>query len=489
MKVYLLFKNKDFDWDKKILEYEKNLIQDGELETILNSMTKKCIEEKENIKKILISSLIKKEEIIYRQEILKDCIKYYEIIQELRTIAENALVEEKEARNLSLLSDYPGAIINESIRGIHIFIKYLKEIKSLVLKNYTLFTSEGITNFFKRILDELTDEYFKVIEEHLNYCKFKKGLLIQVKVGIGLKGYGYTVLKINSDKWYKKFFKKNIFSFKISPRDENGAKALSELKMRGLNPIANTLAQSKENIHNFFIILKKELAFYLCCVELKNEIELLNGKICFPEIFYFREKERSFNNIYDLSLLLLHKKSVIGNSFNLENKNLIVITGANQGGKTTFLRSLIQAQILMQSGIFVNANFYIGNIYFKIFTHFKKEEDFKMKSGKFDEELIRIDNIINVIQKKSIIFFNESFSSTNEREGSEIAKQIAKALLDSNVDIFYVTHFYKFAIELYEEKNENYLFLRAEQNQNYQLKIGKPLKTSFGIDLYKKIIN
>ena len=90
-----------------------------------------------------------------------------------------------------------------------------------------------------------------------------------------------------------------------------------------------------------------------------------------------------------------------------------------------------------------------------------------------------------------VLLFNESFASTNEREGSEIARQIVRALLQTGVTIFYVTHMFDLADGFYREKSESFLFLRAERlddgTRTFRLLEGKPLPTSFGKDLYRQI--
>lgn len=63
-----------------------------------------------------------------------------------------------------------------------------------------------------------------------------------------------------------------------------------------------------------------------------------------------------------------------------------------------------------------------------------------MESGKLDEELSRMSGIVDHISSDSMVLFNESFAATNEREGSEIARQIVSALLEKRIKIFFVTH-------------------------------------------------
>ena len=115
-----------------------------------------------------------------------------------------------------------------------------------------------------------------------------------------------------------------------------------------------------------------------------------------------------------------------------------------------------------------------------------------MKSGKFDEEIARMSEIADHIVPNSMLLFNESFAATNEREGSEIAKQIVCALLEKRIKIFYVTHLYEFARGLFDRKLQDAIFLRAERKadgtRTFRLLEGEPLETSYGEDLYRQLL-
>jgi len=86
------------------------------------------------------------------------------------------------------------------------------------------------------------------------------------------------------------------------------------------------------------------------------------------------------------------------------------------------------------------------------------------------------------------VLFNESFAATNEREGSEIARQITSALLERRVKVLFVTHLYALAHGFYDRRLPNALFLRAERQadgtRTFKLIEGEPLQTSYGPDLY-----
>jgi DNA mismatch repair ATPase MutS len=181
----------------------------------------------------------------------------------------------------------------------------------------------------------------------------------------------------------------------------------------------------------------------------------------------------------------------MGNDVKADEKDLIIITGANQGGKSTFLRSVGLAQLMMQAGMFVPAKSFSANMCPNVFTHFKREEDASMKSGKFDEELTRMSEIAEHLVPYSMLLFNESFAATNEREGSEIARQIVSALTEKGFKIFFVSHQYTFASGFHEKKQKNTLFLRAERESDgtrtFKLVEAEPLETSYGEDLYNEI--
>jgi DNA mismatch repair ATPase MutS len=85
-------------------------------------------------------------------------------------------------------------------------------------------------------------------------------------------------------------------------------------------------------------------------------------------------------------------------------------------------------------------------------THYKREEDTAMKSGKIDEELSRMNDIVESITPNALILFNESFAATNEREGSEIARQIVSALIEKHLKVFFVTHLFEFAYTTFTAK-------------------------------------
>jgi DNA mismatch repair ATPase MutS len=127
----------------------------------------------------------------------------------------------------------------------------------------------------------------------------------------------------------------------------------------------------------------------------------------------------------------------------------------------------------------------------RIFTHFIREEDSEMISGRLDEELGRMSAIADHITPHSLLLFNESFAATNEREGSEIGRQVVRALLEAQVRVFFVTHQFDFADSFCRQQPDTTLFLRAPRQpdgrRTFKLTVAEPLPTSYGQDIYHRI--
>jgi DNA mismatch repair ATPase MutS len=242
---------------------------------------------------------------------------------------------------------------------------------------------------------------------------------------------------------------------------------------------------------SFMRLLRAELAFYIGCLNLYERLAEKGDPVCLPSPVSAGDREHSFEGLCDSCLSLTTDQPIVGNDAVTKDNDIVIITGANQGGKSTFLRSIGLAQLMMQSGMFVSAREFRANLCSGLFTHYKREEDATMESGKFDEELARMSEIVDHLSPNSLMLFNESFAATNDREGSEIASQIVSALVDKHVKVFFVTHLYEFAHRFFEQAKDHATFMRAERNADgarpFRLVEGEPLQTSYGEDLYNEI--
>ena len=495
MKAFLMFKDQDFELKRPLPSNEGALMQDLALATLFDAM---ALGDKflfEVAKAAILTSLTNDPRtILYRQNILKDCLRNPFIVTEIYNIAVGALTRERK-NFWSMINTYPSGILHRSIDVLRMLMTQLKRLRNIADQHTPRFGSEGFATLFEMLRMELTDDYFASIQDHLQHLKFRRGVLISAQLGKGNKATNYALRKSNEKRehWLLQILARrpDVYTYFVPPRDESGAKALSALNDQGVNLVANALAQSTDHILSFFNILRTELAFYMGCLNLHARLVKKEEPVSFPVPVASTERTHSFSGLYDVSLTLNLQSRVVGNSVNADDKDLVIITGANQGGKSTFLRSIGLSQLMMQSGMFAPAESFSSNVCDGLFTHYKREEDATMKSGKLDEELTRMSVIVQNITSSSMVLFNESFAATNEREGSEIATQITSALLEKRITIFFVTHLYEFAHGLFARKMKDAIFLRAERQadgqRTFRLVEGEPLQTSYGQDLYNVI--
>jgi hypothetical protein len=492
VKVHLMYADRDFDPDAALPVNEPDLAADLELGTLLAAMADGDEFLSAVARVALHSGLATPAEIVYRQHVLADCVANPGVVRELYDLAVEAISAERQVRGF-LFRATPDTILHRSRQVMELYAVALHRLADLGAKHAADFRSAGFGGFFALLASELTDDYFTEVDERLTELGLKRGTLMSAKLAKGGKGTGYVLRRHPPVRgWRERLPGRNrsSYSFTIPERDDAGARALSELASRAVNDTANSLAQSADHINGFFRLLRAELAFYLGCLNLRERILAKGQPVCYPVPAAVRSGRLDARGLYDASLALTLDTPVTGNDVAADGKQLIMITGANSGGKSTLLRSVGQAQLMFQAGMFAPAEELSAGVCSGIFTHFKREEDATMERGKLDEELDRMSAIADWIAPGGMLLCNESFASTNEREGSQIAREIIRALTEAGIRIVFVTHMYDLAESVHRRGDDRVLFLRVRRepdgSRGYRLREGAPLPTSHGEDLYQE---
>jgi len=499
VKVFLMHKDRDFDPEAGLPPNAAALAQDLELDTLFDAMAAGDKFLLEVAKKAVLRSLDEPEAILYRQRILADCLDRPAVVREMYAIAVEAIEREKKVWGWGR---HPEAMLHRSVEVIKNFVDLLKRLRRIAEEHEPEFRSEGLETLFRMLAAELDDDYLVRVEDHLRRLEFRDGILLSAGLDEDNQGADYVLRKPLDAKrtwmdrlqaWGARLFPgdRSDSVVEIADRDESGFRALSELRGRGIALVAGALGQSTDHVLGFFRMLRSELGFYVGCLNLRDRLAGKREPICFPEPFPAGQAILAARGLYDPCLSLTVKERLVGNDVSADGKSLVMITGANGGGKSTFLRGIGLAQLMMQCGMFVPAQSFRADVRHGIFTHFKREEDSGMKSGKLDEELGRMSSIVDDMTPNGIVLLNESFASTNEREGSEIARQIVRALLETGIKVVYVTHLFDLAQWFSLAKTDSALFLRAERladgRRTFRLVEGEPLPTSYGEDLYRRL--
>jgi MutS domain V len=497
MKAYLLCDAQDFDFDAGLPAGHEALIQDLELTTLLRAMASGDKFLAEVSRKVLLTSLHDPQAIRYRQQVLADCLAQPGVIREMYAVAVGALQDKRKLWWGGYGGSYqsPSSNLSGAVGHLEGYVARLRQLRAIADEHAGKFRSHGLSTLFATLQHELDDEYFEEISYHLKQLRFRAGVLISAELDRDNSGINF-VLRAPGDGrrgWMERLGigPRSSYSFTIPPRDEAGGQVLEDLTGRGINLVANAAAQSADHIGSYFTMLRAELGFYVSCLNLADRLAAKGVPTTVPEPAEPSSLTFSCTDLRDTSLELQSDRPVVGNDVRAEGKSLVIITGANSGGKSTFLRSVGLAQLMMQCGLFVTAQSYQATAGRGIFTHFIRQEDPGMTSGRLDDELRRMSAIADQIGPHCLMLFNESFAGTNEREGSEIGHQIVRALLNAQVKVFFVTHRFDFADRFHRQHAPSTLFLRAERrpdgSRNYKLAVKDPLPTSFGEDLYYRL--
>jgi MutS domain V len=495
MKVYLLFRDRDFDFGADLPVGHQDLIEDLELTTLLQAMAAGDKFLLQVSTKVLLACLQDPEAIRYRQQVLADCLVAPEVIREMYAVAVGALDDRRHLWGYGGSYQSASSNLSGAVAYLEAYVARLRQLRRIAGEHAGTFRSEGLRTLCATLQRELDDEYFEEISDHLKHLRFRAGVLISAELDRDNSGTGFT-LRAPADtrrRWTQRLGigPRTTYSFTIPPRDEAGGQILEDLTSRGINLVANAAAQSADHIGSYFTMLRIELGFYVSCLNLAGRLAAKGAPVTVPDLAPPSPSVFSCTDLRDACLELQSPSPVVGNDVQADGKSLVIITGANSGGKSTFMRSVGVAQLMMQCGLFVTAEAFRAGVASGIFTHFIREEDAGMTSGRLDDELRRMSIIAAHIRPHCLMLFNESFAGTNEREGSEIGYQVVRALLDADITVFFVTHRFDFAERFQQQRARSTLFLRAERQpdgrRNYKLAVKEPLPTSFGEDLYYRL--
>lgn len=443
----ILFKTDNILAKEETLKAEASpFFIDLNLDQIIDTIT--AGKEEYNLKPFFFTALGDTASIKYRQEIMSDL--------------ENTILR----RHIMSFAESMQAIRKQLSVIDKLYYKYHKErlfaetIKTygetvISLENYLSIDdikSSGLLFFRKYITDYVQSSAFislfseakKIIAElsSIKYCLHIKDLSVQVFKYESEPDYGSEIEKV-----FARFKQNEVKDYRVGiahPSDMN------HIEAQILDGVARLFPDVFEHLDNFctanqnfldetIVAFDREIQFYISYLEYIEILKRNGLPFCYPEISD-TSKEIYCNETFDLALayqLVNRKSTVVTNDFYLKDKErIIVVSGPNQSGKTTFARTFGQIHFLASIGCPVPGSKAKLFLFDKLFSHFEKRENIKALQGNLESDLLRIHDILNHASSNSIIIMNEIFTSTTLQDALFLSKKILEKI--SRMDLLCV---------------------------------------------------
>jgi DNA mismatch repair ATPase MutS len=273
----------------------------------------------------------------------------------------------------------------------------------------------------------------------VRYCLCIQGNRIRVSRYEAEPDYGAEVLR-TFEKFKQGAAKEYCFDFYSGP-DMNHVEAAVLDRVALLYPeifsaLGEYCRRHRRYLDEVIRRFDREVQFYIAYIEHMERFKSAGLPFCYPAVSDC-SKELSGREIFDLALaekLTRQGMPLVTNDFYLKDpERILVVSGANQGGKTTFARAFGQLHWLASLGCPVPGREARLFLFDRLFTHFEREEDLRNLSGKLEDDLLRIRAMLQQATPKSILIMNECFSSTTWSDALFLNKQIMQRIIQRDM--------------------------------------------------------
>lgn len=420
-----------------------------------------------------------KDVICYRHQLFDDILKNNDFGEFLE-----ALLEKTEVLNeiCALGAEMHDSADNEkvfcSFRELLAFTECIDFILEGEKEFRTKIKSQGIHLLFDKAIDISKEEeyqnaklYLEKTSEEIKYIKsVTVGINLDAKLNVAEAG----IVSVNSQKFTTNTLLDKMFSKKIEDKNyiciepvcsrelQNSGVSLQVVNAGLYNAMSRTVGKAIRKIKKdlylyicqstyFLLDIYDDLKFISMCMFYTLSMQSAGMMLSLPEI----SEKHEISELYNPNLVggIKSVDIVKNNAVFDEEGRIFILTGANSGGKSVYLRAVGIAQLLFQLGLPVPAKKASMRICNEIFSHFaSKVRD--ISGGRFENECKNILRFYKDITENSLVLLDEMFSTTGSSEGTVIAVRILKYMSKIGCKCVYTTHMHDLTAKIDEINSE-----------------------------------
>ena len=330
------------------------------------------------------------------------------------------------------------------LRAVHI---YCEGVQSLLRSLETLTLQSAGLMGLRRYLASYTDsETFSQLAtdarrlremlSNLSYGTLFRGDKVNVRKYASEPDYAVTILER-----FARFRETDIEppaserpkdDFSLNHIEEGILEFVGRLFPNEFGALENYVAQHSSFIDDVIAAFDREIGFFIAYLGFIEPLKRAGLPFCYPDVSA-SSKDTQVSASFDLALatkLVQENYPVVCNDFCLHGQErMLVVTGPNQGGKTTFARMFGQLHFLAGLGCPVpgrHARLFLPD---QIFTHFEREEDITNLRGKLEDDLVRLHRTCQVMTSDSVIVLNEIFNSTSLEDQVLLSTKVLQQII------------------------------------------------------------
>lgn len=377
----------------------------------------------------------------YRQEIVKD-LENRILLDTIKSFAQKMVIMRRYlamCKKLTYKYHLEGWFLETVIVYCDAVNSLAQELSQIDLH------SQGLRDFREFLSNYAGSEKFTTLAAE---TKSLKSDLSSIKYSIITKGNFVRVRKYDSEIDYSLEVLKTFEKFKQGAVKDytqylTVSAGMNHVQAQVLDLVAKLNPEIFKNLNNYYTKYRdfcdeticrfdREIQFYVAYIEYMERFKKAGLHFCFPLI---TQQSKEIYNYEGFDLALANKcisenLTIVPNDFHLKDKErIIIVSGPNQGGKTTFARVFGQLHYLANLGLPVPGIKAQLFLFDNLFTHFEKEEDIRNLRGKLQDDLVRIYNILNQATSNSIIIMNEIFTSTSLKDAVYLSKIVIEKII------------------------------------------------------------